>query len=259
MSASPFLIAAFLTSSYAAPQVSESVPSEWSAFGKERGIQVKVQYVPTESVKTWNVKSKPITKQTMKLATKFWPFFKSEFEKYPLEFLQKSGLKEIDLVTDLSVNGSPVKAMPDYVNERLVLDVTMADDEWYSRHVTHHEYYHLVEDQHFGSPYYKDPNWAKFNPPSFKYGKGGAYARDPKVTPFTHPQAGFINLYSQSGLEEDKAEVWAVIMYAGNWKVVSPWLKTDSRLKNKTQYMMDFAERVSPKMDKDYWKKVQGR
>ena len=60
------------------------------------------------------------------------------------------------------------------------------------RHVIHHEYFHMVEEQVNGSAYFKDPKWAALNTKGFKYGSGGDKMRDGNVTPLTHPQAGFV-------------------------------------------------------------------
>lgn len=234
-----------------------SLPKDWEGFAKARGLRLTASYVPTSSTRSWNVTSKPIDSKSLPTARVFWKYFQEEFGKYPTAFLKRVGLKEINFVTRLAVGGMPVKAMPDYVNERLVLDVDMADDEWYSRHVVHHEFYHLVEEQMFGSAYYKDPVWAAMNTKGFKYGNGGASAQNPEVTPLTHPHPGFINLYSESGLEEDKAEMWTVVMFGDDWRTVSPWMKKDAILRKKAEYLEKFAKKTCPEMDAKFFTRIR--
>src|SRR5690606_1012800 len=99
-------------------------------------------------------------------------------------------------------------AVPDFVHETLYLDVAVrfARDEVFQRRVIHHEFYHLLEEEWNGDPYFKDPAWAALNTPEHRYGAGGAANRDRRLSLFNHPAPGFVSRYAMTGLEEDKAE-----------------------------------------------------
>lgn len=49
-----------------------------------------------------------------------------------------------------------------------------------------------------------------YNPVDFNYGRGGAYEREWK--PLDDDKKEFLNFYSTTGIEEDKAEIFAFIM-----------------------------------------------
>lgn len=252
------ILALFLTL-HAAPDF-PALQTEASKFGASHGYEVRWEYQVNAAVREWNVVGKPVTATMSAKAQKFWAVFKQEFGKYPKCFLERVKIKEVDFVSGLSVYGQQRYAMPDYVNERLVLDVdNIANDETYVRHVIHHEFYHMVEEQLNGSAYFKDPKWARLNPSGFKYGLGGDKMRDPNVTPLRHQQKGFVNLYSTSGLEEDKAEMWAVMFCSTEWKKVSPWLKEDAVLAAKVDYLTSFCSKLCPEMNKAFWIKARAK
>jgi hypothetical protein len=169
-----------------------------------------------------------------------------EMSKYPPAFLQRSGLRTIAVVKNLSFEGQERAALPDPYRGVLYLDALCAShDRIYERHVIHHEFFHYVQAVRTGDFYSKDATWSGFNPPEFRYGAGGARARDPKVTPLTHPAPGFVNLYSQSALEEDMAEVFAVLRVPEERKQVERWARTDAILRQKMDYLEAFFEEWS--------------
>lgn len=181
-----------------------------------------------------------------------------EFGKYPPSLVQLAHLHRIALVRHLSYAGQLRAALPDYLQEILYLDAYRGNgNEVYQRHVIHHEYYHLLEQEVFGSAYYKDPKWANFNRPDFHYGKGGAFAQTGPQYDLVHPLPGFINRYATSGLEEDKAEVFAALMVPEEARLLNSWSRADRMLQAKLQYMKAFLRSRVPEMNDSYWQKVQ--
>jgi hypothetical protein len=167
--------------------------------------------------------------------------FHEEFHKLPPALIQKVNLKHIVLLQHLTVAEQPRLAVPDYVHEVLYYDTSDTRGMPYmphQRHVVHHEFYHMLEQQFYGSAYYRDPLWQQLNPIGFQYGNGGATVRDPKVAKFSHPAPGFINHYAMSGLEEDKAELWAVLWTTHGWAAVQPMVARDKILQRKVQLLV---------------------
>ncbi|MCC5827482.1 hypothetical protein [Alkalimonas sp.] len=162
---------------------------------------------------------------------------KQELGKYPTELLELSGLQQILLVRNLSVAGQPRLAVPDYVHEVLIYDIGHHDMA-FNRHVLHHEFYHMLEEELYGSAYYRDPLWLPLKPDDFRYGKGGAFARASEDAAFSHPMQGFINRYAMSGLEEDKAELWTILWADASWRQVKPLLQQDQLLREKLQLLV---------------------
>jgi len=104
--------------------------------------------------------------------------------KYPKEFITNTKLRRIVLVKELYNQGVPVAAMPEYYKENLYMDIYIGNnDPLYQRHVVHHEFYHMIEQELNGDAYYIDPEWNKFNEPGFTYGSGGINNRTGEMRP----------------------------------------------------------------------------
>ncbi len=190
---------------------------------------------------------------------KYLKLFQKEFNKYPVKFIHNIKLKGVIFVKDLSISGQRRAAVPDYYVEYLYYDFERgAHNAIYQQHVIHHELYHMVEQEKNGSGYYKDPNWAKLNSPDFQYGKGGRFMRGGNAYTYNHPQPGFVNLYSTSGLEEDKAEIFATLFIPSEYKMAEKWIaEGDNRLATKINYMKQFLQTIDPSMNEQYWREFQ--
>jgi hypothetical protein len=200
---------------------------------------------------------KPI--QSEANANAYVDLFIEEFTKYPVDFIKACKLKRVEIVDKLAIGTQFRAAVPNYKDEVLLYDVSYVHNERYVRHVVHHEFYHMLEEEWNGDPYYRDPNWAIMNEKDFKYGTGGAdaYGRG-DVWSFVHPKPGFLNVYSTYGLEEDKAEIWAVLFVPENWKLVKPLVADDAILRGKVGYMREFGRGKSSAMNDAFWKRVSG-
>ncbi len=211
-----------------------------------------------ETVKGWaNLNFRPV--QSEPEANAYVDLFIEEFAKYPPDFIKASKLKRVELVEGLAIGPQFRAAVPDYAHDVLYYDVSYVRNQRYSRHVIHHEFYHMLEQEWHGNAYFKDPDWAALNVSEFKYGNGGsdAYGRG-DVWSFVHPKPGFLNIYSTYGLEEDKAEVWAVLFVAENWRLVKQTVMDDAILRAKVNYLRGFGRSRSAAMDDAFWKQVAG-
>ncbi len=213
--------------------------------GKINGVPVFLEsLIPPASWKVRCEAAIPTDKKSLDLYRKTLAI---EFGKYPNPLIQKSNLKGIVIVKNLSVGGQRRAAMPDYENEILYLDFQFgAHSPAYQAHVIHHEFFHLLEQELNGSAYFKDPEWAKLNPKNFKYGKGGKHQRGNNNFAFKHPQAGFINRYSTSGLEEDKAEIYAALFIPAERKKINAMAAQDIHLAAKIKMMLGILRKIDP-------------
>lgn len=189
------------------------------------------------SVAPWDLRYQPVKRRQQAQLQHYLPLFADEFQKYPKALLQLSGLKTVAFVRQLAIASQSRAAVPDYHHKVLYYDIS-PQPQAYLRHVVHHEFYHLLEQELYGSAYYQDPDWLALNPAGFHYGKGGAANRDAAAATFSHPAPGFINNYAMSGIEEDKAEIWSVIWASESWQQVSPMLATDPILTAKLRLML---------------------
>lgn len=186
--------------------------------------------------------------------------FDEEFRKYPPGFIRASGLRTVAFVRNLKYQAQERWAVPDFVHETLYLDVAVrfARDEVFQRRVIHHEFYHLLEEEWNGDPYFKDPAWAALNTPGHRYGQGGAANRDRRLSIFDHPAPGFVDRYAMSGLEEDKAEVWAAMFVPALWAKLNEWMQEDAILRAKVEFLEAFSRTKDASMDAGYWERVRG-
>jgi hypothetical protein len=185
--------------------------------------------------------------------------FDSEFSKYPESFIEKTNLEAVVFAHSLAIQNQYRTAIPDYYREILLLDFLRGDyNKVYQKHVIHHEFYHMIEEEFNGSAYWKDPDWASFNHANFKYGDGGSTVQDnTNVYSYTHPEEGFINLYSESAIEEDKAELFATLFVKEEFEKLDEWIATDTILYNKMNYMKDFLKSIDQGFSDEYWLELE--
>jgi len=182
----------------------------------------------------------------------------SEFNKYPKSFVATVGLKRIALVKNMALDKVEIVASPDYKKDVLYLDIFGGQTtEAYRRHVIHHEFYHMLEEQLNGDAFFKDPEWAALNEPDFSYGKGGITARDRDETALNRPRSGFINKFSMSGLEEDKAEIYAALFVADEHRNVAKMAGEDPIISSKVTLMKESLRKWCPEFNDAFWQKMR--
>ena len=188
--------------------------------------------------------------------------FDEEFDKYPERFLRKTKLRGIAFASDviLEEGGQKRTAIPDYSEEILIFDYKRGDHgDTYQRHVMHHEFYHMIEEEFNKSAYWKDPHWNKLNNGNSIYGNGGAGVQHlSDMSIFNHPSTGFVTKYAMSSIEEDKAEVFAALFISDEYKKMMEWSRDDKVLLSKIQYMKNFLKSIDSEFTEEYWKRLHG-
>jgi hypothetical protein len=184
--------------------------------------------------------------------------FNPEFGLYPPQLVKRSRLKRVVFCTELSFAGQRRNAVPDFVKDTLYLDVGRGTyNSSYLRSVIHHEFFHIIDLRDDGS-LYRDERWSALNPPEFKYGTGGRNAQEIKTTYLlTEQLTGFLNHYSTTGVEEDKAEVFAHLVVDNAY--VENRAKKDRVLKTKIDRMKELLIAFCPEMNEAFWDKVRMR
>jgi hypothetical protein len=182
--------------------------------------------------------------------------FVPEFSYYPVEFVHRTGLRRIVLCEALSFSGQLRTALPDFENQTLYLDVARGtNNSIYTRTVIHHEFFHLVDYADDGSVY-RDDEWSSLNPGSFRYGDGGKNAQANRNTSvLTDQYPGFLNHYSTTGVEEDKAEIFANLMVRPAY--LERVIQTDPLLATKVSQMKRLLSRFSKDLDESFWKSTR--
>ncbi len=192
---------------------------------------------------------------------RYTSLFVAEFALYPRELIQRAKLKRVVLCAELSFAGQRRNAIPDFEHDTLYFDVERgASNRTYLRKVIHHEFFHIIDLRDDGQ-LYADKEWAALNPRAFKYGSGGANAQGvANTSTLTDAVPGFLNHYSTTGVEEDKAEVFANLIVDSAY--IEKRIKTDAVLDAKVERMKALMKRFCPDVDELFWdaaKKIDRR
>ncbi len=184
--------------------------------------------------------------------------FDTEFSKYPKSFHKTTNLASVVFVKSLGYGGQLRTGIPDYYKEILLMDFIRGEyNKTYQKHSLHHEYYHMIEQEFNKDAYWKDPKWNSLNIKGTKYGSGGSSVQhQTNVYDYVHPEKGFVNLYSMSGIEEDKAEMFATLFVKSEYKKLMNWINEDEVLKKKKNYMIEFLCSKDSNFKKDHWTKI---
>lgn len=185
---------------------------------------------------------------------KYAALFCREFHVYPPSLIERARLKRIVLCTDLAFAGQRRNAIPDFEHDTLYLEVERGSESLdYLRKVIHHEFFHIIDYRDDGIVY-GDERWNALNPPGFSYGSGGINAQEtPTTSVLTTEYPGFLNHYSTTGVEEDKAEVFANLIAAPD--VMRMREKADPVLAEKIRTMKELLLKFCPEMNDEFWTK----
>ena len=174
-----------------------------------------------------------------------------EIRLYPISLIQRSSLKSIVLCSELSYRGQKRSAIPDFEHNTLYLDVMAGRGHPnYERNALHHEFFHIVDYRDDGQ-LYSDRRWTELNPRSFHYGQGGARMQDDPLSSLPSHEYGFLTKYATSGVEEDKAEVFAHLMT--EYAAVEKRAATDEVIRRKVAFMKTLLAGFCPAMSESYW------
>ncbi len=178
-----------------------------------------------------------------------------EFWLYPVSLIRRSSLQSIILCGGLSFDGQNRSAIPDFEHNALYLDVTVGRDHAnYERNALHHEFFHIIDYRDDGE-LYSDHRWAKLNPKAFRYGQGGARMQEDRLSSLPSNDNGFLTKYATSGVEEDKAEVFAHLMT--DHAAVERRAETDDVIKRKVAFMKILLADFCPDMSESYWNDLE--
>jgi hypothetical protein len=145
-----------------------------------------------------------------------------------------------------------------FEENKLYLDAERSEyNRDYQRRVIHHEFFHIIDYKDDGL-LYEDKGWASLNPAGFTYGSGGVNAQGLSTSSLlTDRFPGFLNHYSTTGVEEDKAEVFANLI-ARNQYVLKK-AERDPVIKAKIAQMKTLLRMFCPEMNESFWTRISER
>jgi len=178
------------------------------------------------------------------------------FSKYPVAVLN-ANLKRVCVVKSMTFYGLP------YGGTNYQHTVYLSDDNdnpWfndeYIEQVFHHEFSSiLLRDFHV---YFDQAKWLSLNPPSFRYGKGGADAiRQGMASMALEPETikqGFLSQYSTASVEED-INVVAQYLFTGNPEFWNVFAMNDI-IRDKARLLIGFYHKINPVFTESYFRNL---
>lgn len=189
----------------------------------------------------------------LKALGNYLPLFSTEISLYPPCVIKNSGIKTIVFCQNLLRGSQATSGIADLGTHTLYLDVdSMKKDRIFPRRVVHHEIMHFIDGKSNNATYEK-MEWEHLNSKGFKYSGGDtAHLLEPTILePLDPTLTGFVNKYSMTEVEEDKAELFAHMMTHICW--VNYKAEYDSVLKLKTEKLRKLLTKFSPSLNEHFW------
>jgi hypothetical protein len=232
--------------------VTQSPRPDFRLLASSYGIEIQVVDQDFSLHKgDWNVAGAAPLDDSVKAYAKL---FEEEFSLYPAELVRRVGLRRVILCGNLFCNGSRRAAVPDYEHD-LYIDVTgRGGHNLYKRETLHHEFFHMVDFADDGL-LVEDERWNSLNPRGFRYGAGGKSAqRNLRTGWLSDDYPGFLNHYSTTAIEEDKAEVFANLIVESGY--MESRAMRDPVIRAKICRIKEFVVAFCPEADERFWERA---
>ncbi|MFZ5554999.1 MAG: hypothetical protein ACOZCO_17950 [Bacteroidota bacterium] len=224
----------------------------------EKGLNITL-VLDTGHADSWNVIDYKKVNDTVSLKN-FLTLMQNEFGKYPENYFEKINIQYVVVGRDMRYGSQKRAAIPDPYLQTVYYEIDPSYEDYYYIHVLHHELHHCTEYAVWKNMFYPWQDWMSKNKKKFTYGKGGAstYEGDNVYIDwysFTHPQKGFVNLYSTTGQEEDRCEMVALIMSDVEREHLIRLKKKDRIIRKKMKLILKLLDEVSGTKE-NYWRKT---
>jgi hypothetical protein len=190
---------------------------------------------------------------------RYLKIFSEEIDKYPKSFFKKIHLKHVLLVKKLFNEESPAEGIYDSLHNVVYIEFLRGKRFNFSqRHNVHHEIFHVIDFELQRQQFLDSISWEALNPLGVEYSKEEARMIEKnRAYHFSAPeQIGFITLYARTSALEDRAEVFASLMVSSQYKIAMRWMRVDSVLKSKIEYIQKVMKNFIPDWNEDYWLKI---
>jgi hypothetical protein len=189
---------------------------------------------------------------------RYVPLFLEEFGLYPADLVRRTGLRRIVLCKSLAFAGEPRASIPDYDHTVMYYDVARAAySEAYQRATIHHEFFHML-DWKDDRQVYEDAAWSRINRDGFVYGPRHVRGVDPSLWgQLDESLGGFLNRYSMTGVQEDKAEIFCYLMTKP--EMIQRRARNDAVLGAKVEAMKRLTASFSASADEAFWRSIAER
>ena len=228
--------------------------------GLERQIdavasRIQTQYPFKLAYKDFSAKSplaityQPADKKDYRDLLAYLKLFEEEIRKYPKSFFDNARLEKVVFVKKFFNGEQPVEGFYARDEHLIFMDFLRSKGNPITqRHNVHHEFYHMMEAQMAGDPGRNNPEWALLNDATFVYRKENVLRQD-SAAPFF----GFTSEYAMVSPEEDRAEVYACLLISSQSKIAHRWMRHDTVLKKKVDYIKMLVHMFCDEMDAGFW------
>ena len=183
----------------------------------------------------------------------YCPILFMEFWIYGKSFIKASKLKRIILLHNISYTNSEGTqdraGCPEYDLTRSLTFAIREKNLAYIRIVLHHEFFHFIDyadDQDFN-----DDGWSELNQKGFEYGEGGDTERE--WIKLEKNVMGFINHYSTSALEEDRAEIYQYLMSCPDEALNNNDIIVSKKAKRMQNFLNEFDSKGIGDEKNNFW------
>ncbi len=194
------------------------------------------------------------TKETVEEAL---PALKTALSKYPKEVPHSAGLFKIIFGANLKASGIHIGGYSYPPSKALILEIDNEDKRTFKTLTLHHEIFHLIDRAILGQFARQDPGWLRLNGPAFKgyqVGDGWNWMAKQNGQPKPVADKGFVTPYSMSSVQEDKAEVYALLME--DPAALAKLAQSDPIIRAKADRIKQLVHQASPKMDRKFFEKL---
>lgn len=239
----PFILLIFMSPALA---VKNKVNDLWTVNGVKLVINEKV-------TDTWRGVTYDSASDNEAETGRYICILNRELKLYPEGYLKKANVQQIVLGRNMAFRDKYRAAIPDPYKGILYYSTNGAcqdSSEEYLVDCIHHELHHMVEFSIWKDFRYDWVRWQKLNIEGFRYGSGGEEAyRDWNTDYYSpvHPEKGFINRYSMTGDEEDRAVVMSYIMSGIVRQKLVELCKEDEILRRKVMLIAELVNEFAGK------------
>jgi hypothetical protein len=183
---------------------------------------------------------------------------KAALSKYPREVPHAAGLFKIILGANLRASGVHIGGYSHPPSRALILEIENEGKKAFHGLTMHHEIFHLIDRAILGQFARQDPIWIRLNGPTFKgYQIGDGWnwmANQPTGKPKPAAEKGFVSPYSMASVQEDKAEVFGLLME--DPAKLAKLSKEDPVIRAKADRIKQLIHQASPRMDNKFFEKL---
>lgn len=184
---------------------------------------------------------------------KYLPDIVRSLSVFSPSVFKKVGLKRVVLCNGLWYKSQYRSAIPDFTSDVLYLDLSESSYPPEGAKIAiAHELFHMIDFYDDGK-LYEDKSWSRLNKGP-GYGHGGKWVLDDvHAGDLNYTRPGFLDRYSTTGVEEDKATLFAYMI--SDYKMVAKRAEKDAILRAKMNRMRTLLNHFDSSFNTTFWQK----